>query len=55
MIKEINFSFVKYDGAERSAKCILQIPTYVIFDTDLGFLKVQQLISGRYEVQQPDA
>lgn len=33
---------------------ILQIPTYVIFDTDLGFLEVRQLISGRYEVQQPD-
>jgi Uma2 family endonuclease len=34
---------------------ILQIPTYVIFDTDIGFLEVRQLISGRYEVQQPDA
>ena len=34
---------------------ILQIPTYVIFDTDLGFLEVRQLISGRYEVQSPDA
>lgn len=33
---------------------ILQIPTYVIFDTDSGLLEVRQLISGRYEVQQPD-
>lgn len=34
---------------------ILQIPTYVIFDTDSGLLEVRQLISGRYEIQQPDA
>lgn len=34
---------------------ILQVPTYVIFDTDVGFLEVRQLISGRYEVQSPDA
>ncbi|MBE9129135.1 MULTISPECIES: Uma2 family endonuclease [unclassified Coleofasciculus] len=34
---------------------ILQIPTYVIFDTDSGMLEVRQLISGRYEIQQPDA
>lgn len=33
---------------------ILQIPTYVIFDTDLGFLEVRQLVSGRYEVQSPN-
>lgn len=34
---------------------ILQIPTYVIFDTESGLLEVRQLTSGRYEVQQPDA
>ncbi|HEY9651779.1 MAG TPA: hypothetical protein V6C95_14020 [Coleofasciculaceae cyanobacterium] len=33
---------------------ILQVQTYVIFDTDVGFLEVRQLTSGRYEVQSPD-
>ncbi len=34
---------------------ILQVPIYVIFDPDTGSLEVNQLNSGRYELQQPDA
>lgn len=34
---------------------ILQVPIYAIFEPATGLLEVYQLISGRYQVQQPDA
>lgn len=34
---------------------ILQIPTYIVFEPDLGLLEVYRLQSGRYGLEQPDA